>query len=241
MSDIAKQILKEMNQPLHERLKNQFINYLREIEQDKLIKTAKKINWEPVVKLFEVEYTKLWNKMAVPKIVEGLEGLKTEFASIVLANIKQRLFNSTYRYLMIKINENKINDENMNSLMNELFNSSMYDLFRVFDYQFTLTSLNKNNDKKVMIRKIEDLRKRAEFGDKFSGKKQLNVEERVFKMIDEKLIDNEKVGKRRSMRAECDYYGRYELGYGIDKEHLSELDLFYKRYLTHRKNNNPDT
>ncbi|MHA1989255.1 MAG: hypothetical protein ACW98D_21745 [Promethearchaeota archaeon] len=240
MTDTAKQLLKEMNKPLHERLKIQFISYLRDIEQDNLIELAQKVEWEIAAKLFEVEYAKLWNKMSVPKLIDGLEGLKKEFARVLLTNIKPRLFHSTYSYLKNIAKENKINDENIDELMKKLFDFGMYELFRVFDYQFTLASLNKNNDKKVMNKKIEDLRKRAEFGDKFLSKNQEGTEEKVFKMIDEELERRERLGQRWSARAACDYYGRNELGYDKDGNQPEELDNFYKRYLAYSKQANTD-
>jgi hypothetical protein len=241
MSDIAKRILIEMNQPLHERLNQEFIGYLIEFDQDNLIDLAKNINWEPVAKMFGAEYTKLWNKLAVPKIEKESKVLEKEFARVVLANIKPKLFHLTYRYLKGQITVKNINDENIDTLMNEAFSFGMYELFRVFDYQFTLSSLSKNNDPKVMIRKIEDLRKRAEPENKLSDKKKVAEEERVFKMIDEELIKNEKLGKKWSVRAVCELFAKNELGIGIDKNHIRELDNFYMKYQTHRKKSSLDT
>ena len=234
MSDVAKNILHEMNKPLSERLKDQFVKYLEEIDQAKLIEVAKRIDWNPAVQLFELEYKRLWSNMAVPKSVKELRELNTEFTNLVLASIKQRLFSSTYNYLKSLKEEKKIDNENINSLMNDFFSAGMYDLFRVFDYQLTLTSLSKNDDPKVIIRKIQGLKKRAEVGDKFAGKKQLVDETKVFQMIDKELERREKVGQRWSIRAACDYFGSNELGYTQDISHQSELDNFYKRYLEYQ-------
>lgn len=239
MSDIAKNILHEMNKPLSERLKDQFVKYLEEIDQAKLIEVAKRIDWNPVVQLFELEYKRLWSNMAVPKSVKELKELNTEFTNLVLASIKQRLFYSTYTYLKSLSDEKKIVNENISSIMNDLFSAGMYDLFRVFDYQLTLTSLSKNDDPKVIIRKIQGLRKRAEVGDKFADKKQLVDETKVFQMIDKELERREKVGQRWSIRAACDYFGSNELGYRQDSSHQSELDNFYKRYLEYQNRNKP--
>ncbi|HSW56401.1 MAG TPA: hypothetical protein VLH59_15045, partial [Ignavibacteriaceae bacterium] len=146
MSGIAKQILQEMNKPLSERLKDQFVKYLEEIEQDKLIEVAKRIDWNPVVQLFELEYKRLWNNMAVPKSIKELKELNSEFANLVMASIRQRLFYSAYSYLKSLKEENRLDNENINSLMSDVFSAGMYDLFRVFDFQLTLTSLSKNDD-----------------------------------------------------------------------------------------------
>jgi len=234
MSDVAKKILHEMNKPLSERLKDQFVKYLEEIEQDKLIEFAKRIDWNPVAQLFELEYKRLWNNMAVPKSIKELKELNNEFANLVMASIRQRLFYSAYSYLKALKEENRLNDENINSLMSDIFSAGMYDLFRVFDFQLTLTSLSKNDDPKVMIRKIQELKKRAETGNKIADKKQLVNETKVFQMIEKELERRERVGQRWSIRAACDYFGSNELGYMQDSSHQSELDNFYQRYLAYQ-------
>jgi len=239
MSDVAKQILHEMNKPLSERLKDQFVKYLEEIDQAKLIEVAKRIDWNPVVQLFELEYKRLWNNMAVPKSIKELKELNNEFANLVMASIRQRLFYSTYSHLKSLTDENKRNDENINSLMSDMFSAGMYDLFRVFDFQLTLTSLSKNDDPKVMIRKIQELKKRAETGNKIADKKQLVDETKVFQMIDKELERRERAGQRWSIRAACDYFGSNELGYRQDSLNQSELDNFYKRYLEYQNKSKP--
>ena len=239
MSDIAKQILQEMNKPLSERLKDQFVKYLEEIDQDKLVEVAKRIDWNPVVQLFELEYKRLWNNMAVPKSIKELKELNNEFANLVMASIRQRLFYSAYSYLKSLKEENRLNDENIDSLMSDMFSAGMYDLFRVFDFQLTLTSLSKNDDPRVMIRKIQELKKRAETGNKIADKKQLVNETKVFQMIDKELERRKRVGQRWSIRAACDYFGSNELGYTQDSSHQSELDNFYQRYLAHQNKSKP--
>ena len=240
MSDVAKKILQEMNKPLGERLRDQFVKYLEEIDQGKLTEIAKRIDWNPVVQLFELEYRRLWSNMAVPNSIRELKELNTEFTNLVLANLKQRLFYSTYTYLKSLKEEKKIDNENINSLMNDLFSAGMYDLFRVFDYQLTLTSLSKNNDPKVINRKIQELKKRAEIGDRFAGKKQIVDETKIFQMIDKELERRERVGQRWSVRAACDYFGSNELRYGQDGSNQSELDNFHQRYLAYKIKSKPN-
>ena len=239
MSGIAKQILQEMNKPLSERLKDQFVKYLEEIEQDKLIEVAKRIDWNPVVQLFELEYKRLWNNMVVPKSIKELKELNNEFANLVMASIRQRLFYSAYTHLKSLKEENRLDNENINSLTSDVFSTGMYDLFRVFDFQLTLTSLSKNDDPKVMIRKIQELKKRAETGNKIADKKQVVNETKVFQMIDKELERRERVSQRWSIRAACDYFGSNELGYTQDSSHRSELDSFYQRYLAYQNKNKP--
>jgi hypothetical protein len=234
MGNQAKQILVEMNQPLHEKLKSEFAVYLREIGQkNNLTGLFELLNWQPFVKLFEIEYIKLWKKMGIPENLKEFKILKSEFRRLVLVNIKRRLFYFTYLFLKSKTrNENAVS---LNNSLNELFENGIYELFRVYDYQFTLSSLNKINDSKIIIKQIEELRKKGKSEKIMVGSNQPGDEKKVFKKIDEQLLKNEKEGRRWSVRAVCDYYGSNELNYGKGKAHQVELDDFFKRYLEHRK------
>ena len=238
MSNQAKQILEEMNQPLHEKLKNEFGAYLRDIEQkDNLSKLSELINWKLFVKLFETEYIKLWKKMAVPDNIKEFKGLKNEFQRLVLANIKKRLFHFTYVFIKGRIKTDNVNAVNLNSALNELLNNGIQELFKVYDYQFTLSSLKKSSDSNIIIRQLEELRKKTKSGEKLlSSGGQNGDEEKIYKMIDEQLLKNEKEGRRWSMRAVCDLYGSNELNYGRGKDRQFELDDFFKRYEAYKKN-----
>ena len=165
MNDAAKQILTEMNQPWHEKLKNEFIKYLTEIEQKELIEIAKQISWEFAVNAFDNEYKKLWNKLDIPKVAKDL-GVKKEFTRVLLASIKNNLFFSMYLVLKNKIKKDSLSEGGLRESTDEHFRSEMFELFRAFDYQFTLSSLYKLNDPKLIIKRIEDLRKRSEFRNK---------------------------------------------------------------------------
>jgi hypothetical protein len=236
MSNQAKQILSELNQPLHEKLRNEFSVYLREIEQkNNLTKISELINWKLFIQLFETEYIKLWKKMGIPDNLKELKVLKSEFQRLVFASIKKRLFHFTYLFLKNRAKNENINAVDLNNPLNELFENGIYELFRVYDYQFTLSSLNKSNDSKIIIRQIEELRKKGKSEKILTGNNQLGDEEKVFKKIDEQLLKNEKEGRRWSVRAVCDYFGSNELNYGKDKTHQVELDDFFKRYQEHRK------
>jgi hypothetical protein len=239
MNDTTKQLLQEMNKPVSEKLNNQFVEYLKEIEQDELIEAAGRIDWNPVVQLFELEYMRLWNNMAVPKSIKELKELNREFATLVLASIKHRLFYNTCTYLKSLKEEKKLKDKNISSLMDDLFSAGMYDLFKVFDFQLTFGSLSKHSDPKVMMRKIQELKKRADTEDKNTSKKQALDEIKVFQMITKELDRRERIGQRWSIRAACDYFGSNELGYRQDSSHQSELDNFYQRYLANQNKSSP--
>ena len=236
MSNQAKQILVEMNQPLHENLRDEFIVYLREIEQrDKLSKLTALINWIPFITLFEREFIKLWRKMGIPDNLKELKNLKSEFRRLIFTSIKKRLFHFTYLFLRNKAKNEITNAENLNNSLTELFENGIYELFRVYDYQFTLSSLNKTNDSKIIIKQIEELKKKGKSEKILTGNNQQGEEAKVFKKIDEQLLKNEKEGRRWSVRAVCDYYASNELNYGKSKDHQAELDNFFKRYQEHMK------
>jgi len=239
MSNVAKQILQEMNRPLAENLRYQFVTFLDDTNQKSFIEIAQKIDWGKAAEAFLIEFGKLWNNMAVPRTMKKLDGLKNDFADLVLLNIKQKLFYDTFIYLKSSDSEKRLKGKDISTELNEFFYSGMYDLFRVFDYQFTLSSLNKNSDAKFMLRKLEDLRKRSEHGETLTGEDQFANELKIFDMIDKELDRRERIGQRWSIRAACEYFGKNELGYGKDNTDQSELDHFYMRYQTHKQKSNP--
>jgi len=239
MNDVARQILLEMNRALAENLKDQFISFLDHTDQKAFIETAQKIDWIKAAEAFQIEFGKLWNNMAVPRIMKKLDEVKDDFANLVLLNVKQKLFYDTFVYLKSLGSASELTGKDLSSQLNEFFYSTMYDLFRVFDYQFTLTSLKKNTDAKFMLRKLDDLMKRDRQGEKVAGQNKSVNELKVFQMIDKELDRRERVGQRWSIRAACDYFGKNELGYGEDNKNQSELDHFYARYQIHRQKSNP--
>jgi hypothetical protein len=239
MSEITKQILTEMNRSLHEKLQSEFVNYLQSIELTNLVEIAKKINWELAVKSFELEYKKVWNNLAVPKMAKDMD-LKKEFERVLLVSIKGGLFYSVCLILKDKIKESNTNEEEITRVIDDYFKYNMYEYFRVFDYQFTLSTLSKINDAHLISKKIEDLRKRSEFTIKVSGVNPIVDYEKVFKLIDKELERRERIGQRWSIKAACEYYARNELGIEPAAGHQFALDNFHKKYLEHRKKNNLD-
>ena len=239
MNDVARQILLEMNRALAENLKDQFITFLDHTDQKAFIETAQKIDWIKAAEAFQIEFGKLWNNMAVPRIMKKLDEVKDDFANLLLLNIKQKLFYDTYVYLKTLDSEKGLKDKDISTELDQFFYSAMYDLFRVFDYQFTLTSLKKNTDAKFMLKKLNDLMKRDRHGEKVAGQNKSVNELKVFQMIDKELDRRERVGQRWSIRAACDYFGKNELGYGEDNKNQSELDHFYARYQIYKQKNKP--
>lgn len=239
MNNVARQLLLEMNRALAENLKDQFITFLDHTDQKAFIETAQKIDWIKAAEVFQIEFGKLWNNMAVPRIIKKLDEVKDDFANLLLLNIKQKLFYDTLVYLKSLGPEKELKDKDISTGLNQFFYSAMYDLFRVFDYQFTLSSLNKNNDAKFMLRKLDDLRKRSQQGEKVAVDDQSVNELKVFQMIDKELDRRERAGQRWSIRAACDFFGKNELGYGEGNKNQTDLDHFYARYQIHRQKSNP--
>lgn len=239
MSNAAKQLLTELNQPQHEKLKNEFIKYLSEIEKVELMEIAKQLSWEYAAKAFDIEYKKLWNNLDVPKAAKDL-GLKNEFARVLLTHIKKNLFHSLYLNLKEKVREESINIVDLRESIDEYFRYSMHEFFRAFDYQFTLSTLNKIGDPQLIIKRIEDLRKRSEFKNKLSALEPTLDYEKIFTIIDKELERRERIGQRWSIRAACEYYARNELSTESAVDQQYDLDNFHNKYLEHRKKNKLD-
>ena len=239
MSNVARQILLEMNKALADNLKDQFLTFLDHADQKAYIAAAQKFNWIKAAEAFQIEFGKLWNNMAVPRTMKKIDEVKDDFANLVLLNIKQKLFYDTLVYLKSLGSASELRGKDLSSQLNEFFYSAMYDLFRVFDYQVTLTSLSKNSDAKYMLKKLDDLRKRDIHVVKITGDDQSENELKVFQMIDKELDRRERVGQRWSIRAACDYFGKNELGYGENNKNQSELDHFYARYQIYKQKNKP--
>ena len=239
MSNVARQILLEINKPLAENLKNQFVTFLEETNQKPFVAVAQKLDWSKAAEAFLIEFGKLWNNMAVPRTMKKLDALKNDFADLVLLNIKQKLFYDTFAYLKSSVSDKKLKSEAITSELDKFFYSGMYELFRVFDYQYTLSSLHNNSDAKFMLKKLNDLMKKDEPEVDFESVKKSEMELKVFQMIDKELDRRERIGQRWSERAACEYYAKNELGYGKDPKNQYDLDQFLARYQTHKQKSNP--
>ena len=173
--------------------------------------------------------------MAIPDAALKL-GVKKDFARILLTNIKRNLFHSIYLNLKKKTKEGAVNEDYLSKIMDDYIGYGMYDFFKVFDYQFTLSALRTSIDPKVITKRIEDLRQRIEFRGKLSERDSTQDYEKIFLMIDRELDRREKIGRRWSVRAACDYYAKNELGIGGDVGQQLDLDNFYQKYLAYKKN-----
>ena len=165
MNDTTNTILVEINQSLHEKIRNEFRSYLITVNQnDRITKLGDTIDWKPLLKLFETEYIKLWIKISVPEDVKEINRMKIEFQRLVLATIKQKLFYFTYMFLKDQLNSDKIKASKLNGSLYKLFENGMSELFGVFEYQFSLLSLKKGIDPKPVIKEINELHKKVVSG-----------------------------------------------------------------------------
>lgn len=226
-----------MNIPLKEKFKKEFINYLNEIGQSKLMEFAEKFLWESASKTFEQEFKRLWDKLDVPKAAVELD-VKKEFSQLLFLNIKIGLNHSVYLKLKNIDNEEDINEEEFITRMDEYCGYSIKEFFKVYDYHFTLSSLNKSVTLQSMTKKIDDLRKRVEFTNTLSMTDSEKEYQKVFKLIDKEMERREKINQRWSVKATCDYFARNELGIGNSTNQQLELDKFYKKYLIYKDNFN---
>ena len=221
--------------PLHEKLNDQFISFLEiHFHSDDLIQLAKSIDWKPAIDLFNIEFALLWSKMKIPEAIPELKESQIGFAEEVIKNIRSRLFNITYKTLLEYRNDNKGKELNENLI--EIWDYAMFDLFRVFDYQHSMTTLNKDNNEKVVFRKIAKMKKAEEIVSKFKGgihqyPKEIPYYEEIIKEYER----SEKEGEGKSIRQISDHIGRTKLELNTDGDHKNELDNFYKRVLYYKE------
>lgn len=204
MDDDIKKLIEYINKPFEQQVKIQFINYLIEYNQgDEILNIAEKIDWLKIIKLFELEVDKLWEKFAVPSNIKELAALKETYVFIAFDNIRYRMFHMIFK-LMNESNQRNITDKNINNEILQAMNVIMYDMFRIFDFQFSLTSLNENNDKKVIITKIEELMNRSNrlssYTDKKLHKKNRDLYAEIFKKNDEYIASDGEGNFSRAVR-----------------------------------------
>lgn len=121
MSNVARQILLEMNNALAKNLKDQFITFLDNTDQKPFIAIAQNINWGKAAEAFQIEFGKLWNNMAVPRATKKIDEVKNDFADLVLQNIKQKLFYDSLLYLKSLGPQKVLKDKDISPELNEFF------------------------------------------------------------------------------------------------------------------------
>lgn len=215
-----------------ERLKYQFIQYLTAFNQsDELIKIAKKINWQKIYALIQLEFENLWNKFQIPRNIEKIEFSKHLFSLMIIENINHKLFYLIFNLLKEDL-INKINKiEELNKKLEKILPVIINELFGTFNVQFSLSSLNENNNPKIIIRKIEELNKKTIQGEKFIGKRNRPYEIEVFKMVIDKYLQEKEQNLNPSFRKIAINVARLNLGL----IHPKEQHNFYKRCSTYHK------
>ena len=92
--------------------------------------------------------------MALPPLMEEYKALRKDFRDSILSLLRHPIFNFLYKKIK-DLEEGEIDYKKLNDEISEFFNAMMYLLFRAFDIEFQLSSLNENNDKKVILREIK--------------------------------------------------------------------------------------
>ena len=208
-----------------------FISHLKYYNQpEQIIRIAEKISFKGILELFDIEFEKLWKKMALPEIKKELKELRKDFRENILTLLRHPIFNFLYKKIK-DFEEKDIDYKKLNLEIFDFFNSMMYILFRAFDIQFQLSSLNENNDPKIMLREVEKKNKLAKQGEKFQGKSFSSIDipyfEKVFKEYEETI----KKGYEISYRQIALKIAKSELGLS----HHFEIQNFYKRFVQYKK------
>ena len=100
VEDIFKEIEDFNKKPLYEKLNVLFIRYLKAFEQKKeIIEFSEKINWDIYLRVFYNEFKPLWNKLLIPKHIEGLEEIESAFASGIIEAMLYNIFYTTFKMI----------------------------------------------------------------------------------------------------------------------------------------------
>lgn len=211
------------------KIQKSFINYLQEYDQSKeIIRIAKKIDWGKILAIYNQELLLLFGKLSIPKNYNEIKNILTGFRYSVLSSIMFQMFH--FVFILIKENSQQWKKQSKVKINREILrvlDVAISQMFSVFDFQYSLTSLNKNNDPKVLVTKLEELKNSAERGRMFLGKKNRPIEIKVFEEIIKRHKELLKEGIKPSYRTLAYNYAYKDLGLIHDKE----KENFYKRFM----------
>lgn len=202
--------------PLHKRLEYFFIYFLERLNQsNEIIESARKINYEGIIKVYRIEFEKLWDKYIIPKHLD-LTDLKESFYNILFENILHSLCFALY----LGMGQHPL----------EFYRISINQFLAPFYFQLELTSIIEDNNDSNIILKIKDLIERAKHADKFLIGKRIRPNEidAINKVINKFLEEKEK-GLNPSFRKIAINIARIDLELIHNKEQLR----FYRRSLDH--------
>lgn len=229
MESLKKELI-ELFKPEHIKLKNDVLNILTQLRFNKSI--IKGIDWEILLREFDENFEDLYKSFGLTKSQSGLFANKLFYRRILINTFKEKI-------IIILIERDK-KKEVLN--INELISSHIKEFFKIFRVQHFIEQFDKENllqviekDKEITKKEIEKLKLDAELGAKFKGGKQNPDEINIFKKILEEYKNNKAEGKYISLKSLTNFYGRKDLKYGLDDDHKSELENFYKRFNTYKK------
>ena len=204
-----------------------FINHLKNYNQPQyILDVVDKISFKGILYLFDIEFEKLWQKLVLPQISDDHKNLKDTLREVVLSLLRHSIFNFLYKKIK-DVKVEKQNFEKLNDEIVELFNFAMYNLFKSYDLLIQLSSLNENNDKKIIIREVEKRNRLAKQGEKFQGKNFSNIDIWYFEKIYNEYDAQKKNGIDVSYRQIALKIAKTEMGLSHD----FEVTNFYKRFM----------
>ncbi len=233
MLDFLKEIKEWDNLPEDVKQNKLFVKHLNYYNQPQsTIRIAENISFKGILELFDVEFDKLWEKMALPPLMEEYKAYRETFRDETLKLMRQNFFYFIFKHIK-DLDENTVDYKKLNSDLYNLFNHLMGAFFRASDLQFQLSSLNENNDPKVIFRDVVRKNQLAKQGEKFQGKSYSNLDKHWFEKVYEEYEKQEKNGDKPSYRKVALKIADNQMG----NSHPNEADNFYKRFIHfHRKN-----
>ncbi len=219
---------KYLNLPIHKHLNIQFIRFLNDFGiEGNILEAAEQINWERILNIYDSEVIRLWNKLLIPKNIEGLEDLKSGLRGALLQTNLHTLLYLVYNIFRWNVRENNLLVESFNKEIDRKLPTLLHFSFASFDFVFALITLSNENNPDVQIILIDKLKKLAERGQKLTGKKVLPKELKAFQMVLERyneLIQNNHKSLYSTIARQV---ARKVLGYKNKKEQ----DRFYHRFI----------
>lgn len=208
----------------------QFQNYLKNVNASiSTIQLSSLVNWEEILSRFNIEFHNHWNSLAFPKEFDLSNNQKVNFRQELYRFCTPNLFYSSFGIL------NRQSSKKMNTiqLQNELYDIIcivVINLFKPFNFQSHLLSLEYKNDPQIIAPKIHKLKKDAERGQKFNpGKKYRTDEVPVYEHI---LTLKEGRYKNLSLKQISTQIAEEKLNY----TNYHDLENFYRRLLKYKNN-----
>ena len=212
-------------------IRNEFSIFLESIKaSNKIIDLSKKVNWKNILVIVNKGISELWEKFTVPEHLEEANKQGGNFRSEMINHIKINLFFNVY---LILISENKTLG-NKNEINKELFDEmrfKVYSVLRIFDFQYSLTSLQFNDDPKIIPNKVKELYDKNEELKKYRGKKFRPEEIPTYEIILKEIKKITDKGYNVVEKSICDKWAKINHNYRSKRDLL----IFSKRFYRYKK------